>query len=144
MINPVIYSSATDDWATPSDFFAKVAAEWDFDTDPCCDEFNRKANSFYYTKEDDGLSKPWWGNVWMNPPYGKDIGLWMKKANDEVEVGNAVVVVCLVPARTDTKWFHDYAVMHEVRFVKGRLRFGNATQPAPFPSILVIIKKRGN
>lgn len=76
----------------------------------------------------------------MNPPYGREIGHWMAKANAEVTNGNAEFVVCLVPARTDTNWWHDYAIQHEVRFVKGRLKFGNAKNSAPFPSAVVIVR----
>ena len=77
--------------------------------------------------------------IWLNPPYGKTIGDWMKKANDEARGGQATIV-CLVPARTDTNWWHNYCIMHEVRFIKGRLKFGNQKNSAPFPSAVVVMK----
>jgi len=94
----------------------------------------------YFTKEDNGLEQDWVGNVFMNPPYGRVVTEWVKKAYNEVMNENADVVVCLLPARTDTRWFHDYCIKGEIWFIKGRLSFsGGGT--APFPSMLVIFKK---
>jgi site-specific DNA-methyltransferase (adenine-specific) len=100
----------------------------------------------YYTEQDDGLRMSWYGNydgskdvIWMNPPYGREIGKWMKKAADAAEHG--CTVVCLVPARTDTRWWHDYAIQHEVRFIKGRLKFGGSKNSAPFPSAVVMTRQ---
>lgn len=89
----------------------------------------------------------WWGKVWMNPPYGRTIGQWMKKAYESATTSpvdglpDADLVVCLVPARTDTAWWHDYAMKGEIRFIRGRLKFGDAKHNAPFPSALVIFKR---
>jgi len=94
----------------------------------------------YFTEQDDGLSQEWYGSVWMNPPYGKTIGLWMKKAYESSCAG--VKVVCLVPARTDTAWWHDYAMKGSIEFIRGRLKFGGSKNSAPFPSALVIFEPK--
>lgn len=136
----VHFSSETDKWATPIDFFNTLDEEFHFTLDPCCLPSSAKCDN-YYTEEDDGLSQPWHGRVFMNPPYGRVIGHWIKKASDEVACGNAEIVVCLLPARTDTRWFHDYIYNKaETRFIKGRLKFGGAKNSAPFPSMVVIFK----
>lgn len=140
MNTDVMFSSATDNWATPQDFFDKLNAEFHFDLDVCADEINHKCDK-YYTKQQDGLTMPWKGIVWCNPPYGREIGAWVRKALF-ASVGGATVVM-LIPARTDTKWFHDYIYKRdnvEVRFVKGRLKFGNSKNSAPFPSMVVVFK----
>ena len=140
MNKEVMFSSATDNWATPQDFFDKLNAEFHFDLDVCADEINHKCDK-YYTKQQDGLTMPWKGIVWCNPPYGREIGAWVRKALF-ASVGGATVVM-LIPARTDTKWFHDYIYKRdnvEVRFVKGRLKFGNSKNSAPFPSMVVVFK----
>jgi phage N-6-adenine-methyltransferase len=113
--------------------------KYKFTLDVCATSENAKCAS-YYTKEDDGLSKQWSGSCWMNPPYGRGIGLWMKKAYESSLLG--ATVVCLVPARTDTAWFHDYCIHHEVRYIRGRLKFGNAKNAAPFPSALIVMRKK--
>ena len=108
------------------------------DLDVCADKSNHKCDT-YYTKEQDGLSQPWTGTVWCNPPYGREIGSWVRRALF-ASVGGATVVM-LIPARTDTKWFHDYIYKRdnvEVRFVRGRLKFGNSKNSAPFPSMVVV------
>lgn len=134
----VHFSSATDLHATPQDFFDRLDAEFGFDLDVCASPENAKC-TIYFTKEDDGLSRDWTGVVWMNPPYGREIGRWLRKANESVK-DNGATVVCLVPARTDTNWWHEYVIKHEVRFVRGRLKFGNAKNSAPFPSAVVIMR----
>lgn len=134
---PVWASSETDLWATPQDFFDELALEFGFTTDVCATPDNAKCPSFY-TKEDDGLAKEWVGTCWMNPPYGRSISLWMRKAYESALAG--ATVVCLVPARTDTAWWHDYAMKGEVRFVRGRLKFGGHKNPAPFPSAVVVFR----
>lgn len=134
----VHFSSATDLHATPKDFFDKLNNEFGFEIDVCANSENAKCEAFY-TKEIDGLKQNWGGMVcWMNPPYGREIGAWMRKANEESKRG--ATIVCLVPARTDTRWWHEYVIQHEVRFVRGRLKFGNAKNCAPFPSAVVVIK----
>lgn len=138
MNKEVMFSSATDNWATPQDFFDELNAEFHFDLDVCADEISHKCDK-YYTKEQDGLKMPWKGIVWCNPPYGREIGKWVRKALF-ASVGGATVVM-LIPARTDTKWFHDYIYKRdnvEIRFVRGRLKFGNSKNSAPFPSMVVV------
>jgi len=138
----VHFSSRTDEWATPQDFFDELDAEFDFTLDVCASNSNAKC-SCYFTRTDDGLSQPWGAErCWMNPPYGREIKTWMRKAWQSSRAG--ALVVCLVPARTDTAWWHEYvAKAHEVRFVRGRLRFGNAKHAAPFPSAVVVFRPRG-
>lgn len=123
-MNKALFSSKTDQWATPQDFFDSLDAEFHFDLDPCADETNHKTPE-YFTKEDDGLSKDWSGRrVFCNPPYGRAIGAWVEKAFRE-GTKDGTIVVLLIPARTDTKYFHDFILNRsEIRFVSGRLRFG--------------------
>lgn len=137
-INNGLYSSNTDLWATPQDFFDKLSDEFSFTLDVCATEDNAKCAK-YFTEETDGLMQEWIGNCWMNPPYGREIGAWMKKAYEESLKGSTIV--CLVPARTDTAWWHDYAMKGEIRLVKGRLKFGDGRGNAPFPSAVVIFGK---
>lgn len=135
----VHYSSQKDDWATPQDFFDELDKEFSFTLDPCCTAETAKCSKFY-TIEDDGLSKDWSKEVvFMNPPYGRKIGMWMKKAYETSLAGGRCV--CLVPSRTDTKWWHDYAAKGTVRFIRGRLKFGDGKRSAPFPSAVVIFGK---
>lgn len=136
MNTDVMFSSNTDLWSTPQATFNELNAEFDFELDVCANDSNAKCLS-YYTKEEDGLAQEWTGRCWMNPPYGREIGLWVKKAYE-----SKATVVCLLPARTDTRWWHDYCMNGEVRFIKGRLKFGNAKNSAPFPSAIVIFKPR--
>lgn len=134
----VHFSSLTDLHETPQKFFDDLNAEFHFDLDVCATSENAKCKK-YYTKQDDGLVQPWYGTVWMNPPYGREIGKWMRKANEAANAG--AVVVCLVPARTDTAWWHECVLPHEVRFIKGRLKFGEAKNGALFPSAVVVMRK---
>lgn len=137
-----MFSSKTDQWATPQDFFDRLNDEFHFTLDPCADDTNHKCDR-YFTKEIDGLSQDWGGEtVFCNPPYGKDIKNWMKKSRDEAQKPNTTVVM-LVPARTDTQYFHDYIYKKpnvEVRFIKGRLKFGDSNNSAPFPSMVVVFR----
>lgn len=137
-----MFSSKTDDWATPQDLFDELNREFDFTLDPCADRFNHKCVN-YYTKEQDGLIYDWGGErVFCNPPYGKAIGKWVKKSFEESRKPNTLVVM-LIPARTDTKYFHDFIYgKAEIRFIKGRLRFSNTKNPAPFPSMVVIYRNK--
>lgn len=137
-----MFSSKTDQWATPQDFFDKLDAEFHFTLDPCADEFNRKCEKFF-TKEQDGLAQDWTGErVFCNPPYGRETQRWVRKCFEEVMEGGCPLSVMLVPSRTDTKWFHDYIYgKAEVRFVKGRLKFGGSKYNAPFPSMVVVFQK---
>ena len=136
----VMFSSKSNDWATPQDFYNQLDAEFGFTLDPCASPHNTKCDNFY-TEDEDGLVKDWGGNtVFMNPPYGRKIGNWIKKAYEEGEKSNTRVVA-LIPARTDTKYWHNYCMKAtEIRFVKGRLKFGqgNTKNSAPFPSAVVV------
>lgn len=136
----IMFSSKDDKWSTPQDFFDELNAEFGFTLDSCADEFNHKCNK-YYTEEDDGLLQDWQGEiVFCNPPYGKHIKDWVRKAYIEGCKPNTTVVM-LIPARTDTIYFHKY-IYHkaEIRFIKGRLKFGNSKNSAPFPSMVVIYR----
>jgi phage N-6-adenine-methyltransferase len=139
MINKGLYSSNKDDWETPDDLWQELYREFWFGLDACASNDNYKCWE-YFTIEDDALKQDWsrWNSVFMNPPYGKQIGKFVKKAYEESLKG--CTVVCLLPARTDTAWFHDYCKKGEIRFIRGRIRFSNAKWNAPFPSMIVIFK----
>jgi site-specific DNA-methyltransferase (adenine-specific) len=153
----VIHSSASDDWPTPPAFFAALQTEFGFVLDVCADRNNRKTPAYYGRDHDeparhDGRYRDWaadaaelgGGAVWCNPPYGRGIRVWMANAAAAARAG--ATVVCLVPARTDTRWFHDHVLAEgaEVRFVRGRLKFGDAKHAAPFASLLVIYRGAAN
>jgi phage N-6-adenine-methyltransferase len=135
MNKEVMFSSRTDLWETPQGLFDELDAEFHFDLDVCALPENAKCEK-YYTPEQDGLSQEWNGVCWCNPPYGREIGKWVRKA-----AKSGTTVVMLLPARTDTKWFHDY-ILHraEVRYLRGRLKFGGGKNSAPFPSMVVIYR----
>lgn len=130
----VHFSSATEMWATPQDFFDRYDAMFNFELDVCASPENAKCARFF-TEADDGLSQKWEGACWMNPPYGKTIKQWMAKAYEASLRG--ATVVCLVPARTDTAWWHEYAMRGQIEFIRGRLKFGGHQNSAPFPSAVV-------
>lgn len=135
-INSGLMSSDSVEWYTPQPFFDEWASKFNFTLDVCATPESAKCDRFF-TKEDDGLAQEWNGVCWMNPPYGRVIGAWMKKAY-ESSMGGATVV-CLIPARTDTRWWHDYAMKGDITFVRGRLKFsGKGT--APFPSAVVVFR----
>ena len=134
----VHFSSATPEWSTPQEFFDRLNARYNFTLDPCCTHANAKC-ARHYTAAENGLAQSWQNErVWMNPPYGRAISAWMKKAYDESR--GSALVVCLVPARTDTAWWHDYAAQGEITFVRGRLKFGGQKNSAPFPSAVIVLK----
>lgn len=136
MNKEVMFSSKTDLWGTPQDLFDELDAEFHFDLDVCALPDNAKCKR-YYTPEMDGLSQKWGGCCWCNPPYGRQIGKWVRKAAE-----SGTTVVMLLPARTDTKWFHDYILgKAEIRFLKGRLKFGGCNNSAPFPSMVVVFRR---
>ena len=139
MLNTALLTSRSDEWTTPQDFFEALDQHFHFTLDPCATSENAKCPR-YFTKADDGLKQPWTGRVFMNPPYGREIAKWVKKACEESQT-NAELVVCLLPARTDTKWWHDYCLKGEIKFVRGRLKFGDAINAAPFPSAVVCFRK---
>lgn len=141
-MNPVHFSSATDLWATPQDFFDRVNARFGFELDVCATAENSKCELFFDASVD-GLKQNWGSAVcWMNPPYGRAIGPWVRKAYESSVAG--ATVVCLVPARTDTAWWHDYVIKGEIEFIRGRLKFGGAKYNAPFPCALVVFRPRAS
>ena len=140
MMTKGMYTSNSEEWGTPQELFNRLNKEFNFTIDICASKENTKCPK-YYTKEEDALKQEWGGVIWMNPPYGRQIGNWVKKAKEIARQGKAPVV-CLLPARTDTAWWHDYAMKaDEIRFIKGRLKFGDGKGSAPFPSAIVIFKK---
>lgn len=135
----MMFSSATDMWATPQSFFDELNNEFHFTLDPCATKANAKCNKFY-TIDEDGLQQDWGGEIlFCNPPYGKAIANWVRKCSQESKKPNTTVVA-LLPARTDTRYFHDYIYgkAKEIRFIKGRLKFGGSKNSAPFPSMVVV------
>ena len=143
-INKGLFSSDSDLWATPQKFFDDLDAEFHFTLDPCATPENAKC-SYYFTESTNGLLQNWGGQVvFCNPPYGKAISAWVQKCYEESKKPNTTIVM-LIPARTDTKYFHEY-IYHkaEIRFRKGRLHFNDAKQGAPFPSMVVIFRNDRN
>lgn len=145
MNTEAMFSSKSMDWSTPQSFFDSLNKEFSFSLDPCADATNHKCEK-YFTKEDDGLRQSWKGEtVFCNPPYGRAIKNWVKKCSEEAQQPNTTVVL-LIPARTDTKYFHDYIYQKpnvEIRFLRGRLKFGDGKHSAPFPSMVVIFRHGG-
>lgn len=140
MNNELFFSSATDEWGTPQKVFDMLNQEFGFTLDPCSQGSNGKTNRCL-TLVENGLFCSWQDEtVYMNPPYS-DVERWMAKAYGAARDENAIVV-CLVPARTDTRWWHKYAMRGEIRFIRGRLRFGDAASSAPFPSVIVVFRPR--
>lgn len=137
----VHFSSKTVEWETPQELFDELNKEFQFDLDVCATKENAKCKIFF-TKDDNGLKQLWGGTCWMNPPYGREIGEWVRKAFMHSKT-RGIKTVALLPARTDTKWFHNYIYKKdnvEIRFIKGRLKFGNSKNSAPFPSMIVIFR----
>tara|TARA_Y100000296_G_C5133440_1_gene236845 strand:- start:305 stop:787 length:483 start_codon:yes stop_codon:yes gene_type:complete len=136
-----MFSSNSSEWETPQKLYNMLDAIFHFTLDPCATPENSKCKK-HFTKEENGLKKSWKGQtVFMNPPYGRDIKKWIKKAYEESRNSNTTVV-CLLPARTDTKYWHEYCMRSQrIYFVKGRLKFGDATNSAPFPSAIVVFKR---
>ena len=141
-MNDVMYSSKSELWGTPQHFFDELNKEFEFNLDPCALPSNAKCDRFF-TPEEDGLLQNWGGaKVFCNPPYGKDISKWVRKSYEESKKPNTLVVM-LLPARTDTAYFHDF-IYHkaEIRFVRGRLHFNESKNSAPFPSMVVIFREK--
>lgn len=138
-ISKALYSSKSDEWSTPPHIFCELDSEFKFTLDPCATKDNAKCNLFY-SEEDNGLNKSWKGErVFCNPPYSQ-IDKWVEKSYRETRNDNTIVVL-LIPSRTDTRYFHNYIYQRaEIRFVKGRLKFGELKQSAPFPSMVVIFR----
>lgn len=141
-MNPVHFSSATPEWPTPPEVYKGLDAEFGFTLDPCSTSENAKCKR-HFTAAEDGLKQDWSSDVvFMYPPYGRVIGKWMAKAYGEAQKG--ATVACLVPARTDTDWWHRYAMRGEIRLYRGRIRFVGATASAPFPSALIVFRPPGH
>ena len=138
-INKGMMSSNTDMWETPQALFDAYNSVYDFDIDVCAVPSNAKCER-YFTPDVDWLKQDWVGTCWMNPPYGRQIGKWVRKAYEESKNGS--VIVCLLPARTDTAWFHDYCMKGKIEFLRGRLKFGGSKNSAPFPSCVVVFDGR--
>lgn len=127
-MNRVLFSSASDNWKTPIDVYNKLNEEFNFDFDPCPLNDN---------PDFDGLSVEWGNSNFINPPYS-NISAWCKKAYEESLKGKTCVM--LIPSRTDTRYWHDYIMKaKEIRFIKGRLKFGDSKNSAPFPSAIIIL-----
>ena len=138
----VHFRSEKMDWETPQKFFNELNDKYNFTLDVASNGLNAKTEN-YFTKEDDGLKKEWNGRVFCNPPYGREIKHWVKKAHDESKKDHNELIVLLIPARTDTKYWHDYIFnkASKIIFLKGRLKFevnGKSTNPAPFPSAIIV------
>lgn len=132
----LMFSSRSVEWETPPEIFRKLNEEFHFTTDVCAKPENAKC-AHYFSPDQDGLSQQWTGVCWCNPPYGRNVtGRWVEKAAQ-----SCATTVMLLPARTDTKWFHDHIYgKAEVRFIRGRLKFGGCKDSAPFPSMVVIFR----
>lgn len=140
MILQVHFTSQTCEWPTPQWLFDELDKEFRFETDVCASEHDHKC-TIYFASEGlwSGLAHEWTGICWMNPPYGRAIGQWIQKAYESSM--NGATVICLLPSRTDIAWWHDYVMKaKEIRFVRGRLRFGDAVNGAPFPSAIVVFQ----
>jgi site-specific DNA-methyltransferase (adenine-specific) len=141
MVQRALLTSQTE-WGTPFSLLAALECEFRFTLDPCSTHANAKCK-FHFTKQEDGLQQERLEHtVFKNPPYRRDIRAWMKKAQQSSLLG--ATCVCLVPARTDTRWWHAYAMKGEIRFHRGRIKFGGGRHPAPFPSAVVIFWPRGH
>lgn len=142
MMNKALFSSNRKDWETPQELFNSLNSEFHFTLDAAANQYNHKCSK-YYTAEDNGLLQDWSSEtVFINPPYGNEIKAWVRKAYYQNHIHNNLIVM-LLPARTDTQWFHTYINNHaEIRFLKGRIKFVGAKHPAPFPSMVVIFRPR--
>ena len=143
MNTDLMFSSNDDSWETPPSLFNVLDMEFNFTLDPCCTKQTAKCKKFF-TKEEDGLIQDWSKDVvFVNPPYGREIGKWVEKSYNEAKKGAKVVMI--IPSRTDTKWFHDFIYNKaEIRFLKGRIRFlqnKKELNAAPFPTMLIIFNK---
>ena len=151
MVDKALFSSNSGEWQTPLTLFKKLNKEFDFYLDPCTTTDNPLHTPLFYTKEDNGLEQDWFGTAFVNPPYNQEISKWLFKAYHEFTKTPLIKnIVFLLPVRTDTKWFHQYIYNEqthnfyphiEVRFIKGRLKFGNSKNSAPFPSMLVVFNR---
>lgn len=136
MITSGMMTSKTNEWTTPQSLFDDLDSTYHFTLDPCSTDENAKCAKHYTVKEN-GLDRDWSNDiVFMNPPYGRQIGAWMKKAYESSL--NGATVVCLIPSRTDTTYWHEYAMKGKITFLRGRVKFGDCKNSAPFPSAIVV------
>lgn len=139
MVNKSLFSSGRMDWETPPEVYKPLNEEFKFTLDVCATDENHKCGH-WITPEQDGLYTNWSGTCWMNPPYGREIGKWIKRAYEQSQ--NGATVVCLVPSRTDTAWWHDWAMKAtEIRYLRGRIKFVGAPHSAPFPSAILVFRE---
>lgn len=131
------FESKRQDWETPDELFVSLNEEFNFTLDVCATKENAKCKTFF-SVEDNGLEQTWIGVCWMNPPFGVQ-GKWVRKAFEESRKGT--IVVCLLPARTNTLWWHNYCMKGEIRFIKGRPKFKGAKHGLPQPLAIVIFRK---
>lgn len=138
MLTRGLFTSNTPEWETPQDFFDELSKEFGgFDLDIAANATNHKCQA-YFTKENSAFDNKWFGQVWCNPPYGREIGKWVEACSKYEGLS-----VMLLPARTDTRWFHNFIYKNpraEIRFIKGRLKFGGSKNSAPFPSMVVVFR----
>jgi site-specific DNA-methyltransferase (adenine-specific) len=140
MVQRSLFTSISEEWETPRSIFQALDAEFGFTLDPCSTHENAKCK-LHFTAMEDGLVQNWTDHiVFMNPPYGRAIGKWMQKAYSSARGG--ATVVCLVPARTDTRWWHRFAMKGEIRLLRGRVRFVGGKHSAPFPTAVVVFRPR--
>lgn len=138
-LQPALFNSASSEWETPRELFLELDREFRFTLDVCATSQNRKCPA-YFSAAEDGLAQRWTGTCWMNPPYGRQIDIWVSKAYEESR--ERATVVGLLPARTDTTWWHAHVMKaQEIRLLKGRLTFVDARSAAPFPSAVVIFTR---
>lgn len=145
MISLALYSSRSEEWATPQGLFDALDREFRFTLDAAASKENAKCARFYSKADRDGLTQPWGSEVvFLNPPYGREIGKWMQRAAEQSS-GAKATVVCLIHARTDTKWWHTWVMPYasELRFIRGRVTFAGATNSSPFPSVVVVFRPGG-
>ena len=133
------FKSESEEWTTPDSIFVPLNDEFHFTIDVAGSKDNAKCPN-YYSKEDDALTKEWRGICWLNPPYGPNLPKWIKKAWDEAKKGATVVM--LLPARTNTNYWHNYCFKGEVRFIRGYPKFNNAVQGLKFPLAVVIFRPK--
>jgi phage N-6-adenine-methyltransferase len=151
MVSKIVFSHKKDEYFTPKSLYDKLNRRYNFRLDPATTSDNPLDTKFFYTQADNGLDKDWKPvNTFVNPPYSK-VGKWVAKAHDQilsnVKKNSELVIVMLVAARTDTKWFHDIVLESNIKgycivqFLRGRLKFRNTVYTSPFPSMLITFRK---
>jgi phage N-6-adenine-methyltransferase len=143
VLNESLYSSDKIEWETPHHLFEKLNIEFAFTLDACASAANAKCPR-YFTIDDDALEQNWSGRVWMNPPYGRQISHFVAKAHHEASCGHADLIVCLLPVRSDTRWWHQHCMRaQEIRLLTRRLEFVGSSNKAPFPACIVVYRGAG-